>query len=117
MIYYIVSSVCIVLLLGILVGSIIHIFRKNGAVRVKAIRDFKKGQCAIVYIPAIPLYWIGLVYSGEGVLPAFFSAVNKVMSLVALRYETSSVAKLMADNAVYTVAIYFCFALVAKDFQ
>ena len=115
MIYYIVSSVCIVLLLGILVGSIIHIFRKNGAVRVKAIRDFKKGQCAIVYIPAIPLYWIGLVYSGEGVLPAFFSAVNKVMSLVVLRYETSSVAKLMADNAVYTVAIYFCFALVAAN--
>ena len=101
--------------MAILVYTVVRIFRKKGAERTKIIRDFKKGQCAIVYLPAIPLYWIGLVHSGEEVLPSFFSAVNKVFSLVVLRYDTGDIEGLMNENIVYTVAVYFCFVLVAAN--
>ncbi len=115
MTYYIISALCILALLAILVYTIVRIFRKKGAERTKAIRDFKKGQCAIVYIPAIPLYWLGFVFSGEQIFPSFFNSVNKVFSLVVLRYDTGDIEPLMNENIVYAIAVYFCFILVAAN--
>ena len=115
MLYSIVSALCIVVLSAILIYTVLRIVRKKGAERTKAIRDFKMGQCAIVYLPAIPLYWMGLVHSGEKLLPAFFQAINKVIALVVLSYDTGSVELLMRENPLYSVAIYFCFALVTAN--
>lgn len=89
------------------------IFTKERSKRIDFIRKFKKGNCAVVYMVAIPLYWIGHIYAGQSVLPAFFSAINKTMILVVLRYDMSSISALMADNNIYTFAVYFCFVLVA----
>ena len=113
MIYSIISIICIVILAVITIGYILAIFTKGRSKRIDFIRKFKKGNCAIVYMVAIPLYWIGHIYAEQSVLPAFFSAINKTMVLVVLRYDMSSISALMAANSIYTVAIYFCFVLVA----
>ena len=107
------SIICIFVLLTIAVGYMLAIFTKERSKRIDFIRKFKKGNCAVVYMVAIPLYWIGHIYAGQSVFPAFFSAINKTMILVVLRYDMSSISSLMADNNIYTFAVYFCFILVA----
>ena len=82
---------------------------------ISFIRGFKKGKCAIIYIAAVPLYCIGHMYAGQGFISAFFSAINKAVILVVLRYETSSISALMQANALYCFTVYFCFALVGLN--
>ena len=113
MIYSGISIICIIALIIIAIGYALAIFRKERGKRIDFIRKFKKGNCAIVYMVAIPLYWIGHVYAGQSIFPAFFSAINKTMILVVLRYDMSSISSLLADSNVYTIAVYFCFVLVA----
>ena len=55
---------------------------------------------------------MGHIYGGQAFWPALFAAINKTMVLVVLRYDMSSISALMADNCIYTVAVYFCFFLV-----
>ncbi len=112
MIYSILSISCIIVLAAITIGYVFAIFTKERSKRIDFIRKFKKGNCAIVYMVAIPLYWIGHIYAGERVFSAFFTAINKTMILVVLRYDMSSILSLMADNNIYTFAVYFCFVLV-----
>lgn len=110
--YSLFSIVCIAILLIISLGCIFAIFTKERGKRIEFIRKFKKGNCAIVYIATIPLYFIGHIYAGQKILPALFSAINKTMVLVVLRYDSSSISQLMKDNKIYAFAVYFCFILV-----
>lgn len=111
--YTILSLACIAVLLSIAVGCIVAIVRRKPSEQIDFIRKFKKGNCAIVYLASIPLYWIGHIYGGQDILPAFFSAINKTMTIVVLRYDMSSISALMEADIVYTIAVYFCFILVA----
>ena len=114
MIYYnIFSAICIALLVAIAVYYIVKFFKKEHSKRVDFIRKFKKGNCAVVYMVAIPLYFMGHLYAGQGVPSAFFSAINKTMVLVVLRYDMSSISKLMEDSRLFTATVYLCFVLVA----
>ncbi|MBQ2735363.1 MAG: hypothetical protein IJF33_05975 [Clostridia bacterium] len=115
MLYSLVSIVCCVILGIIGAGYLIAICRKHRSRRVEFVRKFKKGNCAIVYVVAIPLYWIGMIYKGEGILPAFFTAINRTMSLVVLRYDLEDILPLMEVNFIYAVSVYFCFVLVAVN--
>lgn len=110
--YTILSFACIAVLCSIAIGCIVAIVRRKPSEQIDFIRKFKKGNCAIVYLASIPLYWIGHIYGGQDILPAFFSAINKTMTLVVLRYDMSSISALMEADIVYTVAVYFCFILV-----
>jgi hypothetical protein len=113
MVYHFISIICIIISLIISIGCTLAFFRKERSKKIDFIRKFKKGNCAVVYMVAIPLYWIGHIYAGQSVFPAFFSAINKTMGLVVLSYDMSSISSLMADNNIYTIAVYFCFFLVA----
>ena len=113
MIFSSISVISIVVLAIITIAYMLAIFTKGRSKRIDFIRKFKKGNCAIVYLVAIPLYWMGHVFAGENIFPSLFSAINKTMVLVVLRYDLSSIKALMAANSIYTVAVYFCFILVA----
>lgn len=115
MIYSAVSIICIALLCGIAFGFIFNLLRRGRSGRVDFIRKFKKGNCAIVYTVAIPLYWIGHIYSGQSPLPALFSAINKTMGLVVLGYDMSGISALIDENRFYSLAVYLCFVLVAVN--
>lgn len=95
-----------------LVGNIIF---KKRADRIAFLRGFKNGNCAIIYLTAIPLYFIGHIYQEQDILNAFFTAISKIIGLVVLNYDTSSIDKLMGDDGLYRFTVYFCFVLVAVN--
>ncbi len=101
----IVYSILIIYVLGCLI-------LKKYKDKIEFIRSFKKGKCTIIYLVAIPLFCIGHMYANESFLNAFFVALNKVVSLVVLRYDFSSISLLMKENKFYEITIYICATLV-----
>ncbi len=79
------------------------------------LRSFKKGKFAVIYISAIPLYFVGHVYAGQDYLLAFFNSVNKTINLVALKYDTGSIQALMQDDLLYKYTIYIYFAMAGLN--
>ena len=112
MLYQLVTLIC----LGLLVAEMLYVLfaslLKKPAARVAFLRSFKKGKCAIVYVTAIPLYFIGHLYSGMDVLASFFTAINKIINVVVLKFELSSIEGLMQASALYEFTVYFCFVLI-----
>lgn len=113
-----VTLVCLVAFaIEVLAFTIYYVLRKRRD-RIAFVRNFKKGKCAIIYVVAIPLYWIGIVHqklqtSAEvNLFNEVFTAIHKVINLVVLKYEVSSVELLMSELPIYAVAIYACYFLV-----
>lgn len=115
LVYDIISAVIIAILTGILVAVIITLFAKGRSERIRFIRTFKKGKCALIYIAAIPIYLMGIYFAGGEFFPSLFNAISQSVILVVLRYEIVEVAALMAESLLFSVATYFCFALVALN--
>ena len=110
--YNIFSIIFIVALSMIFIGYIVAICTKVRSKRIDSIRKFKKGNCAVIYLVAIPLYFLGHFYGGEKLIDSIFASISDSLSLVVLGYETSGISKLMEANALYSFAVYFCFVLV-----
>lgn len=108
----IVTLVCLAVFTVELLSIVINLLVKNKADRLVFLRGYKLGRCAIIYVTAVPMYWIGHIYSGGGILNSFFDAVHRIINLVVLKYETASIAALMQDSLLYSIAVYFCFILV-----
>ena len=91
---------------------IVNVILKERPQRIAFFRSFKKGKCAIIYLTAIPLYFLGHMYAGENFLSAFFDSISEIINLVVLKYDTESIQALMDDYQLYNFTIYFCFVLV-----
>lgn len=52
------------------------------------------------------------IYGGQSFLDAFFGAINKIINLVVLKYENTSVQALMNANLFFTITVYYCFVLI-----
>ncbi len=115
MIIQIVTIISLAVLALELLVVIVNCLLKKRADRISFIRSFKKGKCIMVYFTAIPLYCIGHMYNGQDFFKAFFGAVNKIISLVVLKYDTGSIDALMSVNSLYRFTIYFTFALVGVN--
>ncbi|MDE5601068.1 MAG: hypothetical protein K2J16_01060 [Clostridia bacterium] len=111
--YNLVTAICFALLTAEVLYVIINLCIKDRAHRIAFLRSFKKGKCVLIYLSAIPLYFIGHLYAHQPVLDAFFSAINKIINLVVLKYENSSVSALMSANLFYKVTVYYCYVLIA----
>ncbi len=113
--YSLFTAICLALMVLECVHVVTNLIRKPHKDRIAFLRSFKKGKCAFIYVTAIPLYCMGQMYTGQNPVNAFFNAVNKCINLVVLKYETSSISKLMEDNALFRYTIYFCFILVGLN--
>ncbi len=113
MIYDILSAIIIAFLFLLLLAVIVKFAKaENREEKIKFIRSFKMGKCAIIYVAAIPIFWMGLVFSGDGIFEGFFHAIDNAISLVTLGYDFSKVSQLMERSVVFSIATYFCFVLV-----
>lgn len=110
--YNVVTAICFALLTAEVAYVIINMCIKDRVSRITFLRGFKKGKCVLIYISAIPLYFIGHLYAGQSVLEGFFGAINKIINLVVLKYENASVQALMDANLFYEITIYYCFILI-----
>jgi len=111
--YIVLSAILLAVLAAILAVTLVRIFAKKRADRLKFIRGFKKGKCAIIYLVAIPLYWMGLVYGGTAIAQGLFGSITRSIALVVLNFEMGALVQLMADCIPFAVAVYVTFALVA----
>lgn len=111
----IVTGICLLLMLLGFIFVIYNLARKNREDRITYIRSYKKGKGILIYIYAIPLYWIGLVYSGQSVLNGFFGAIPKCFDLIVLKYNVDTVLALVEANFFYAITMYICFTLAALN--
>ena len=114
-VYSTISILCLGLMIIGLLSVIANFIRKNRAERIAYIRSFKKGKGAVIYLFAVPLYWIGNVYAGDSILDGFFNSVRRIVDLIVLKYDISSVQALVNANAIYRFTLYFCFILVCLN--
>lgn len=112
---YVVTAICFAFLTSEVLFVLISALAKDRTDRITFLRSFKKGKCVVIYVTAIPLYVMGLLYSGMDFLKALFTSVNKIINLVVLKYDFGGIEALMADNLLYQITIYFCFVLVAVN--
>ncbi len=113
MVYNILTVICLLFLLCIAFVTVYLFAKKSRKDRIEFIKKFKKGNCAIVYLAAIPLYTMGYSYTGEAFLYSLFSSISKSVNLVVLKYELSCVLALMEASILFKITLYFCFVLVA----
>ncbi len=115
LIYDIVSLVCMAILAAIVltVGVKIAVLRRPD--KINYIRNFKKGKCAIVYVVAIPLFFLNNIYVGKTVFEAVLDAASKAIYLIALKYDTSSVKELAAVSPIFKATVYFCLVVVIAN--
>lgn len=107
-----VTAICLVLMLAIIATTIIKLFTLDRAGKYEYIKNFKRGKFALIYLVAVPLYWIGIVYGGVSVGKAFLSAIKISVDLVLLKCDYVSVAALISANVFYHVTVDICYLLV-----
>lgn len=113
MIYKIVTAFCLALMgLELMVVLAKCISLKNRSKRIAFLRGFKKGGCVLIYLTALPLYYIGHIYGGEDWIYAIFRAVKEIISLVVMGFDSESIRALMDADRLYKFTVYFCYILV-----
>lgn len=89
-----------------------RIASKGRQEKLNFLKEFKRGQFALIYFAAIPLYWLGIRYAGSSAGAAFILAIRSSVDLIVLKLDYNSVALLMADNVFYRIAVDICYVLV-----
>ncbi len=113
MAYYLISLIsllCIAIMLGLVAYLVVKFLRYNRAEKIEFIKNFKKGRCAIIYLVAIPLYFIADYCAGKSLGFCIFDSISKAVYLVVLKYDVS--VALIGENAVFAAALYLCLTLV-----
>lgn len=111
----IITIICLILMIVGVTTVVFNLITKKRDERITYIRTFKKGKGVLIYLYAIPLFWVGITYSGTSVLDGFFNAIRRIVDLIVLKYDFSPVQSLMEANDLYSFTIYFCFVLVGLN--
>ncbi len=111
-VYSAVSLACLVVMGIIVLTIVIKLFVLDRADKINYIRSFKKGKCAIIYLIAIPLFFLSNFYGGKTVFESLLDAISKSVYLIALKYDTANVASLSSVCPLFKVALYMCLTLV-----
>ncbi len=113
MIFYNIVSILCLLAMGAIVLTIttkLIVFDRSD--RINYVRNFKKGKCAIIYLIAVPLFFLSNFYGGKAAFESLLDAVSKAVYLIALKYDTANVAPLANVCPIFKVALYTCLTLV-----
>ena len=109
----IITTLCFIsLTLAVVYVIVSFATKKSRRERIGFIRSFKKGKCLAVLLIAIPLFFIGYVDKGVGIIESILSAVTHLIELVVLKFGVDKVGGLMAKNVFYRITVYYCCLLV-----
>lgn len=110
-----VTLICFALFVFDAIYILINVLSRKGEGLIRFLRSFKKGRFAFIYVSALPLYIIGIMYGGKNFLDAFFEGIHRVVNLAIMKYEITPVEALMNDNTLYAITVYFCFFLAGVN--
>lgn len=108
----VIITLCLIAILAIVISTILKFCVISRAEKLKYLKNFKKGKFVLIYIAAIPLYWIGINYNGIPMGASLLLAIKSCVDLVVLKYDYSSVVNLMNNNFLYRITMDICFVLV-----
>lgn len=80
--------------------------------RINYLRSFKRGKGLVFYFIAIPLLFIGILYSGSSPILAITTTIARVIDLLVLKYNHGVVAGLFDALPIYRVAICVLYVLI-----
>ena len=113
-VYNIVTAVCFAAFtagVAYVIGNLIK-KRNDRPSLIAFLRSFKRGKCVLVFIAALPLYFIGHFYAKQQPFIAFLDTVGDMFDLVVLKYEYAAVQALTDASLFYKVTLYYAFVLV-----
>ncbi|MDE5654520.1 MAG: hypothetical protein K2I46_02810, partial [Clostridia bacterium] len=61
---------------------------------------------------AIPLFCIGYIDKGVGVVDSILSSISQLIDLVVLKFGVDKVQELLDKNIFYRITVYYCCVLV-----
>lgn len=103
---------CLATMVAFVVITLYQIVKKKGIDRIKYVRDFKKGNFLRIYVVSIPLFWMGIYYSGSYSLGAsFLLCLKEAVDSITLKFGYNSISKLINDNGLYRLTMWLYFAL------
>ena len=112
LLYDIVSLICLAIMLVIIFIIIFKVAKFKRADSINYIRSFKKGKCAIIYLIAVPLFFLSNFYKGKPVFEAFIDGVSNAVYLIGMKYDTANVSALANVCLAFKIAMYLCLCMV-----
>ena len=86
-IYNVITAICFAALFAVAGYFFINLFRKDRAGKIAYLRSFKRGKCAVVFVFAVPLMFIGYFYAGNSFMGSLFRAVSNIFAFVVLKID------------------------------
>ena len=107
-----VTALCLAALCLVAVGIVVRLVLSGPKERLAFLKNFKKGKFLLVYLIAVPLYWVGIAEGGETVWRAFLQAVRAAVELVVLKFNYSGIEAAYLSDGFYRGTVDFCSVLV-----
>ena len=107
-----IAAISIAYLAALAVSVVCRLVRGGRKSRYAFLKGFKKGSCFLVYLGALPLYLVALLEGGQAVGRSIFLSVKYSVELIVLKYDFSSLTRLMDGFPLFRAAVYFCYGLV-----
>lgn len=108
----VITSLCLVYMIGIVGYFIYKLCNNNREGRLKFIKGFSKGKFVMIYFVAVPLYWMAQVHEGVPVGGAFLNAIRYTIEIVIVKFNYSATDVLMNDSLFFRITMDICRALV-----
>lgn len=111
----VIAAICLAYMAAVVVYTAVPFCRANRKGKLKYLKNFKRGNFVLIYLAALPLYWMAHVFKGEQIGGGLLLAIKSCVDLVVLKYDYSNALPLMNADLFYRVVIDVCFVLVAVN--
>lgn len=107
--------ICLLGMAALLVVAVLRLFFIGTRIeKLEYLKNYKKGQFALIYVIAIPLYFIGLLHvraagSELSVAECFFASVDASFDLLKLSFGMDTLSPYMQANKFYLAVVMICY--------
>lgn len=110
----VVSVISLIILAGLIGFGVRSLVKQIKSNKYKFFKGYNYGTLALIFIPAFMLYLVAYIENGDGAL-SVFSALNSMVEIVLLKYDTEILEALVNSSSLYACAVYTCFVVAALN--
>ncbi len=111
MLNLIITTLCLIAMITLATVVVIRLCRYTREEKLRFFKNYKKGGAIIIYIIALPLYYVGLRYDGLSIGGALLNSIANCIELIVLKIDYAGIASLMNHDVFYAITMSFCFIL------
>ncbi len=109
---YAITSICLVAMILFAFAMLFRLVTLDRKQKLAFIKNFKRGKFAVIYMVAIPLFFVGCYFQSQSFSEGVFQAVTNSIKLIVLEYNHQDVSLLFYSNALYRATMDICYILV-----